>query len=82
MTAQILLLLKSILEWFSKNHGKEIDVVCGEVAKSDEDSKGITDEEKLSRETKGSVDSILTLVETTAQAFGVQINGSTTVDRK
>lgn len=60
-----------------KKHGKEIDVVCGEVAKNDEDSKVITDEGKLSRETKDAVDSILTLVETTAQAFSAQISGST-----
>ncbi|EPB87451.1 hypothetical protein HMPREF1544_05761, partial [Mucor circinelloides 1006PhL] len=44
-----------------KKQGKEIDVVCGEVTKNDEDSKVITDAGKLSRETKGSVDSILTL---------------------
>lgn len=60
-----------------KNHGKEIDVVCGEVAKNDGDSKVITDEGKLSRETKDAVDSILALIETTAQAFSVQISGST-----
>lgn len=62
-----------------KNHGKEIDVVCGEIAKNDEANKIITDEGKLSRETKDAVDSILTLVETAAQAFSVQISGSTCV---
>ncbi|KAI8077409.1 hypothetical protein BDF21DRAFT_420965 [Thamnidium elegans] len=60
-----------------KKQGKEIDVVCGEVAKNDEDNKIITDEGKLSRETKDAVDSILTLVETAAQAFSTQISGST-----
>ncbi|KAG2212585.1 hypothetical protein INT47_000561 [Mucor saturninus] len=60
-----------------KKHGKEIDVVSGEVAKNDEDSKVITDEGKLCRETKDAVDSILTLVETKAQAFSTQISGST-----
>ncbi|KAG1442705.1 hypothetical protein G6F56_010958 [Rhizopus delemar] len=60
-----------------KNHRKEIDVVCEEVAKNDKDSKVITDEEKLSCKTKDAVDSILSLVETTAQAFSIQIGGST-----
>ncbi|KAG1446272.1 hypothetical protein G6F56_009627 [Rhizopus delemar] len=64
----------------SQEHNQDnykIDVVCGEVAKNDEDSKVMTDKGKLSRETKDAVDSILVFVETTAQAFSVQISGST-----
>lgn len=46
----------------SKNHGKEIDVDCGKIAKNDEANKIIKNEGKLSRETKDTVDSILTCV--------------------
>lgn len=57
--------------------GNDIDIVSGEIAKNDEGTKVTTDEGKLSRETKDAVDSILTLLETKAQAFSAQISGST-----
>lgn len=59
-----------------KNDEKEIDVVCGELARNDVDSKIITDQGKLIRESNDAVDSMLSLVEKSAQAFSMQISGS------
>ncbi|KAI8048608.1 uncharacterized protein B0P05DRAFT_480928, partial [Gilbertella persicaria] len=57
-----------------KNDGKKVDVVCGEVARNVLNRKIMTDEGKLSHETKDAVDSTLSLVKKPAQTFSIQIN--------
>lgn len=58
-------------------NGAEVDIVAGEIAIDDEDTKLVSDEGKLCRETKDAVDAMISITGNPVQAIGLQINGST-----
>lgn len=54
-----------------ENDRKEIDIVFDELAKNDKDMKIISDEKKLSWETKDTVDSMISTLKKIVQTFEV-----------
>lgn len=58
-------------------NGAEFDIAASEIAIDDEDTKLVSDEGKLCRETKDAVDAMISMTGNPVQAIGLQINGST-----